>query len=276
MRQTIHLLVGCCLVTCLAAANAHAQYRQYKPAEQQAAVGEAYHAEFSFDFWNPTPELKIASESLGIIGDEIDAVQDLGFIKSRFREFKVALRPAKKHKFRFDYTPIKFTAETVRKRDIVYNGILYRANLPVNSELSWRQFAFAYEYDFVYQPRWFLGFVLGAKYTTVNVSLESPVDKEYNQVSAPIPAIGGVFRGYPMKNVAITVEYTYFNLPDNVDKEGRYDGRSADLNIQGTVNFTNNIGAQIGWRSMAVDYRVENDTGNFSLKGLYFGAVTRF
>lgn len=275
MRHTVRLLLGCCLATALAAGTAHAQYRQYKPAEQ-TAVGEAYHAEFSFDFWNPDPTLTIASESLGIIGNEIDAIGDLGFVKTRFREMKVALRPAKKHKFRFDYTPIKFTAETVLKRDIIYNGILYRANLPVNSELNWRQFSFAYEYDFVYQPRWYLGVILAAKYTTVHTALESPVDREYNDVSAPIPSIGGVFRGYIVKNVAVTAEYQYFNLPDNVDKQGRYDGKTIDFNLYGTINFTNNVGAQVGYRSMEVDYRLENDSGNFQLKGFYFGAVARF
>lgn len=265
----------CSAVLALSAVSAQAQYRQYRPAEQ-TAVGEAYHAEFSFDFWNPDPTLKIASEALGIIGDQIDAVNDLGFAQTRFREMKLALRPAKKHKFRFDFTPIDYTASTVLKRDIVYNGILYRANLPVNSELNWKQYGFAYEYDFVYQPRWFVGFVVGAKWTSVHTALESPVDREYNDVSAPIPSIGGVFRGYPVKNVAVTVEYQYFNLPDNVDKQRRYDGRSSDFNLYGTVNFTNNIGAQIGYRSMEVDYRVKNDTGSFALKGLYFGAVARF
>ena len=115
-----------------------------KPAEQ-LSVGEAYRVEFSFDFWNPSPTLQISSESLGIVGDTIDAVQDLGFVQSRFREMKVVLRPAKKHKFRFDFTPIKFSAETVLKRDIIFNGIEYHANLPVNSELKWKQYAGAYE-----------------------------------------------------------------------------------------------------------------------------------
>ncbi|MGE5361681.1 MAG: hypothetical protein ACM3NQ_21910 [Bacteroidales bacterium] len=275
MRQLFRVIVCCSALLAVSAATAHAQYRQYKP-DEQTSVGEAYHAEFSFDFWNPNPALTIASESLGIIGDEIDAVNDLGFTKSTFREMKVALRPAKKHKFRFEFTPITFSAETVLKRDIIYNGILYRASLPVNSELSWKQYGFSYEYDFVYQPRWYVGVVLGAKYTQVHTALESPVDREYNDVSAPIPAIGGVFRGYVLKNLAITAQYDYFNLPDNVDKKGRYDGKTNDLNIYGTFNFTNNIGANVGYRWMQVSYKVEHDNGDFSLKGFYAGAVARF
>jgi hypothetical protein len=271
----LRVLVCCVIATALSAADASAQYRQYQ-APEATTVGEAYHLEFSFDFWNPSPTLQIASEALGIIGDRIDAVTDLGFAQTRFREIKLAFRPAKKHKLRFDFTPIKFTAETVLKRDIVWNGILYRAQLPVNSELSWRQLQFAYEWDFLYHPRWFVGVVLAAKYATVDVSLRSPLDAEYNNISAPIPSIGGIGRFYLAKNFAITGEYNYFKLPTSVDPKNRYDGRSADFNLYGTFNVTNNFGAQVGYRTYEIDYRVKNDIGNFALKGLYFGAVARY
>ena len=55
------------------------------------------------------------------------------------------LRPAKKHKFRFEYTPIKYQAETVLQRDIVFNGIEFPIALPVESEITWRAYRFAYE-----------------------------------------------------------------------------------------------------------------------------------
>ncbi len=275
MRQIFRVTACFVAVLALFAASAHAQYRQYKPAEQ-TAVGEAYHAEFSFDFWNPDPTLTISANSLGIIGNQIDAVNDLGFVKSRFREMKVTLRPAKKHKFRFDYIPIDFSAETVLRRDIVYNGIIYRANLPVNSELKWHAYHFGYEYDFLYKDRWYAGVVLEAKYTAVDVSLRSPVDSEYNSMAAPIPAIGGVFRFYPAKYISVTGELNGFKLPTSWDKERRYDGKAVDFNIYATVNFTNNVGAQLGYRSMDVMFRVKSDEGDFTLKGLYFGGAVRF
>ena len=43
------------------------------------------------------------------------------------------LRPARKHKFRLAYTPIKYETESVLSRTIVFNGIEYRVGLPVNS-----------------------------------------------------------------------------------------------------------------------------------------------
>ena len=49
-----------------------------------------------------------------------------------------------------------------------------------------------------------------------------------------------------------------------------------DFDLYGTVNFTNNVGAQVGYRSFDVLYKIEQDEGNLQLKGLYFGGVVRF
>jgi hypothetical protein len=42
------------------------------------------------------------------------------------------------------------------------------------------------------------------------------------------------------------------------------------------VNFTDQVGAQAGYRSLTVFYRVEEDQGDLKMKGLYFGGVVRF
>jgi hypothetical protein len=49
--------------------------------------------------------------------------------------------------------------------------------------------------------------------------------------------------------------------------------------VYGTVNFTNNVGAQVGYRSIDFGYEVATSTGSsgaFTLKGLYFGIVARY
>jgi hypothetical protein len=275
MCKMFRLLACACLLTVAFSAAANAQYRRYIP-PSQGATGETYHIELSGDLWNPSPALQIQSESLGIVGTSIDAVNDLGFSTTRFKELRLVLRPGKKHKFRFDYIPITFSGDTTLRRDIVFNGQLYKVNYPVKSSLEWKAYHAGYEYDFLYRERWFLGFILDLKYTDVNVSLASPATSEYASVAAPIPAVGGILRIYPIKNVAVTGEVTGFKLPSNIDKQQRYDGKYVDFNIYGTVNLTNNFGAQVGYRSMDVMYRVKTDTGNFTLKGLYFGGVARF
>ena len=79
---------------------------------------------------------------------------------------------------------------------------------------------------------------------------------------------------YVVPNISITADITGFKLPDNLIKGDS--GHFLDVDIYGTVNFTRNIGAQIGYRALDVGYVVKTDTGSFTLKGLYFGAVARY
>ena len=100
---------------------------------------------------------------------------------------------------------------------------------------------FAYEWDFVYRDRGFVGLVLEAKYTDVQTSLTNAfVGEEFVSAKAPIPAIGVIGRGYVVPNVSITGEFTMFRLPE-VDEN--YKGTYYDFDLYGTVNFTDHFGA---------------------------------
>jgi hypothetical protein len=269
-------MVCVCAVAMLgAAAQASAQSAQpdAQPSSSRA-TGENYHVEISGSLWDPTPAIFISSESIqGILGSRIDFVEDLGIEKSWFTQRKVVLRPSRKNKFRFEYTPIKYQSETVLQRDIVFNGIQFRVALPIESEMTWRAYRFAYEWDFVYRDRGFVGLVLEAKYTDVKAQLTNVFDTEFVRARAPIPAIGVIGRGYVAPNISITSEFTFFKLPD-VDED--YGGSYFDFDIYGTVNFNDHVGAQGGYRSFDVFYKVEDDTGDLQIRGLYFGGVVRF
>ena len=237
------------------------------------ATGENYHVEVSGLLWDPTPAIVINSESIdGIVGTDIDFVNEFGIEKSWFKQLKVVLRPATKHKFRFEYTPIKYEASAILRRDLVFNGIEFPLQIPIEGDLTWRAYRFSYEYDFVYLDRGFVGLVLEAKYTDVGASLRNVLDFEFVRAHAPIPAIGLIGRGYVAPNISITGEFTFFKLPEIQGNSGRY----FDFDLYGTVNFTNNVGAQGGYRSFDVIYKAGNDNGDLQLKGLYFGGVARF
>ena len=60
-----------------------------------------------------------------------------------------------------------------------------------------------------------------------------------------------------------------------LDKRG-YKAHYADIDLYGTFNLHKNVGAQIGWRSLDVGYLIEDDYGNFDVRGLYFGVVARY
>ena len=270
-----------CLLAALAAASpAAAQYGASRLSNR--ATGENYHVEAGIFFWDPTPDIVIASEALGQVADKVDFVNDLGIEKSTFKQFKITLRPGTKHKFRFEFTPIRYNASQTVTRTFVFNGQRYTVGVPVASEVKWNAYRFAYEWDFVYRDRGFAGLVLETKYTdiqaTLNANFAGFADTEFTHAKAPIPAIGLIGRGYVAPNISITGEFTGFKLPQigSDTSNNKYSGKYFDFDLYGTVNFTDNFGVEGGYRSFDVDYLVKTDSGTLKLKGLYFGAKARF
>jgi hypothetical protein len=271
MRTTSVLLSLAATLTMGITAAAEAQYAPKSPDDR--SIGETYWIEFTADFWNAAPDIIISSESLGIPGTDIDFVTDLGLTSTKFRQFDLVLRPAKKHKFRLNMTPMKWETESVLERTIVFNGIAYQIGVPVQTTLQWNAWRFGYEYDFIYRQRGFVGVLLEAKYTEIQINLDSLVAQEYAKAAAPVPAIGGIGRIYVANNVALTFEVSGIGTPTKIgDNEARY----IEYDFYGTGNFNNHVGVRIGYRVLDVNYKIDLDEGDILLKGPYFGATVRF
>ena len=278
MRTRLFALTLCLVAGLGAAAPAEAQYGARR-AGNNRATGENYHVELGGTLWNPTPEIFISSESLGIGGDSVDFVNTLGLPKTKFKQLKLVLRPGTKHKFRIEYTPIKYNAQNTIPTSFIFNGQRYTVGLPVTSELLWKAYRFGYEFDFVYKDRGFVGLLLETKYTDITATLTATLlgvsQTEFTHARGPIPAIGIIARGYIVPNISITGEFSGF--PEvGTTGSSRYGGKYYDFDIYGTVNFNDHLGAQAGYRSLDVLYKVNKDSGTMKLKGIYFGGVARF
>jgi hypothetical protein len=251
---------------------AWAQLSIYKPS--RPSIGEQYHLEVAIGLWNPTPAITISSDHLSLVGSTIDAVADLGIAQVKFPEASFVLRFAKKHKIRAQYIPLKYSAEAVLTRTVRFQGVDYQVGVPVTSSLEWKAYRVGYEYDVVYRDGGFLGIVAELKYADVKASLASPVVSGAAVARAPVPALGAIARVYVARNFSLTAEATGFKLP-----ESWWPGRRAryvDLDAYASANFSDNVGAQAGYRSLDVMYRVSGDAGTMTLKGPYVRAVVRF
>ena len=273
MKMRLLVAAGCFMYMFLfMPVKAHAQFSA-KPFSDPA-TGENYHFEFAVELWNPPLDLKVASESLGQAGTTIDAVTDLGLAKKTLKEMRIVLRPAKKHKFHINYLPMTYTGESTIHREFVFNGQRFNVNLPITTQFEWKTWLIAYEYDFFYTDKGFVGFTLNSKFTKTLVNIKSPIVTEFASAQAPVPTIGGIARVYVVPNISITADINGIKIPDSVSE--KYKAHYADLDIYGTVNFNNNIGLRGGYRSFDVGYLVESDTGSFVLNGIYFGIVARY
>jgi len=272
-RSSARLVPALALIAVLVPAIAAAQFGAPERPATSTAVGEKYHIEVGGTFWNPDLFGVISSEQFGLIGTDIDFVTDLGYTKKRFRDFRIVLRPGTKHRFRAQYTPIVYTAQTTFNRNIVFNGITFPLALPVESSFGWKVWRFGYEYDFVYTPRGFVGVLLEVRHTNFSAELASPLASEFTTAKGPLPAIGLVGRAYPIREVALNFEVSGFKVPD-IDP--KYQANYFDWDIYGTVNLSEYVGVQVGWRKLSTFLNIEQDKGDIKFQGLWFGAALRY
>jgi hypothetical protein len=272
MIRTIAIGLSIMVMLFLIPGIAQAQFRATPFSDP--ATGERYHIEAAGEIWNPPLNLKVASEALGRAGDEIDATTDLGLAQKRLSELRIVLRPARKHKFRVQYLPMKYDGQSTLHREFVFNNQRFGLNLPLTTAFEWTTWLLAYEYDFLYRDNWFAGLTLNSKFTKVQVDIKSPLANEFVLAQAPIPTIGGIGRFYVVPNISITGELNGFKIPDSVSTE--YNAHYFDFDLYGTVNFNEYVGAQVGYRSIDVGYTFEQDKGAFVMRGLYFGGVVRY
>ena len=238
------------------------------------AIGENYHLEVTGGLWNPAPSISASSEQFGIIGTTIDFGDDLGMVQQRHHEFRLTLKPGRRHKLRLHWLPMRYRQSAVLERQIVFQGIEYNVGLPVDSSLTWNAWRFGYELDVMVRDRGFLGLILEAKYTDVRAELDSAIGFEYARARAPIPAVGAIGRVYVTRFTPITAEFTAFKMPDNLVQD--YSARLVDFDIYGTVNLTSLVGINIGYRSMDMNYLFDRDVGDFAVGGMYFSGAFRF
>ena len=75
------------------------------------ATGENYHVEFGGKLWDPTPNILIGViDQAGSSAARSTSSRTSASRSNWFTQLKVVLRPATKHKFRFEYTPIRYEA----------------------------------------------------------------------------------------------------------------------------------------------------------------------
>ena len=270
LPRAVAVAAGAIALVACSAQSARAQYG--RPTLSEPAMGEKYHVETIIDFWNPNLDATISSESLGIIGSDIDVKTDLGYVDKSIREFRFTLKPARKHKFRIAYTPIDYTGDVLLSREIIFNGIAFNVGLPIQTEFKWNTWRFGYEYDFVSNDKGFFGIILEGRYVDAQLSLNSPIDNEFAQAKGPVPAVGAIGRVYVHKHVSITGEVTGMKVPEIQD----YVGSFFDIDVYGTFNVNQYFGVQAGYRSLNAAYTAKNDTGDLQMNGLYFTGVVRF
>jgi len=256
-------------------AGASAQYRSQSM--NGAGIAEDYHIEAAYSWWNAEPDLIVNSESLGILGSDVDLISDLGIEKKKLGKFDLVLKPSKKHRFKFEHLPIKYQTDAFPvTREFIFNGQRFTIGLPVTTSVNFSNDTFGYEYDFLYFSRGFVGASINVMLSNIDVDLQSPIGNEFFQQAVPIPAFGFAGRGYVTPNLAIDAEIKFFRIPESLEQQLEGDGSYNDFDLHGTYNINKYVGAQLGWRKTTIFYQAAQDRGDLKFTGYYFGGVVRY
>jgi len=220
-------------------------------------------------FWKPAPDVILTS---GTLGTPVDFVNTFAVEKKRLRDYRLVLKPARKHKIRFSSTPIDYDGTATLAQTIRFRGQTYSIGIPTTAELKWTLMRIGYEWDPIASSRGFVGVFGDLKYNKMNAQLSAPlVVTQTFERNVAVPTIGGIARGYLSSNVSATAEFTGIKLDRN-----NFNAKFYDFDVYGTANFGRTFGLQLGYRSVTVDYDIDSDAGDLKLKGLYFGAAIRF
>ena len=208
----------------------------------------------------------------GLPATSIDFASDLGIAKEQFGELRIRLRPARKHRFRIDYVPIQLLGpeggrapaglprHRVRHRGTSHVG--RSPGRPGGSATSTTSCTAAADTS---------GSSSRRRYTDVEASLDAAgFGREFIRArgtdSGDRRACCGSIR---LRALAVTGEVSYFRLPSDLLEN--FTGEYVDYDISGTLNFTEQIGAQVGYRSLNLNVTSDEDVADLKLEGPYFG-----
>jgi hypothetical protein len=242
------------------------------PAVAQSDVmpAEKFHVEFGTEWWRPTPALSIRTDAFTSIGiSDFDFADEFGINPSWFSEFRAVVKPARKHKVRVSYVPVRYEQTSPLRTPISFDGTTFTGSATANIE--WNLWRFGYEWDFISRQRGFVGFLGDVKYNKVSASVRGRGAAEATEAKAPIPGLGIIARAYANPRVSISGEFTGFKVVG-----GDIEGSLFDFDISATANIFKSLGVQGGYRAVNADYTIDQDIGNLSLKGVYFGIISRF
>lgn len=251
------------LVASLAAAQTAAAQSDVLPAEK-------FHVEFGTAWWQPTPHISIQTDTLASVGlVDFDFADQFGIESSWFSEFRAVLKPARNHKVRVSYVPVRYEQTSPLQTALSFNGTTFSGS--ATASLKWSLWRFGYEWDFMSRDRGFVGMLADIKYNKVSASVRGRGAAEATDAKAPIPGLGVIGRAYVHPRVSISGEFTGFKIVG-----GSVEGSFYDFDISATANVFKSLGVQGGYRAVKADYTIDEDFGDLTLRGPYVGIISRF
>jgi hypothetical protein len=175
----------------------------------------------------------------GSDGTILSLKNDLKSPTSPFLRIRVGFLHNEKHHFSLLYAPLKLKATGSLISNIIYDGINYEANLPLEAVYKFNSYRFTYNRRVISTNTFKLGLGLSAKIRAAGSSLRNS-----NQFSENFN-VGFV----PLINIITTWQISKkFGFELFGDGLAASRGRAIDVALTATYNFTENLQGNLGYR----------------------------
>jgi len=157
---------------------------------------EQFRIEITGSYWrlNPTGNVQTSST-------EVDLRSDLGIRGQKGHGlFKVAVKPARKHRILFETVPYRLKGHNTITRTFEFGGRTYTGQDTIDSDARINYLFGGYQYDFVSRPQGHVGVQVGAGYFDATATVTSQrFGSSTEDGKAPTPLIGVEFRSFPIR-----------------------------------------------------------------------------
>ena len=203
-------------------------------------------------------QVRVDDSVTGISGTLLNLEQDLDLNDRKTQAtIDAHFRFAKRHAIEFEYVKLSREDESSVGFAIYYDGEVIGINEDVTTTFKTEVTRLAYRFSFLNNENMELSAALGLHITDLTVGLnrnDDPEDPDFNDVTAPLPTLGGAFKYHFSENWTFHIRGEWLDIEiDNVN--GKLTAGLADLTWYPFRNF----GASLGYHIWDLDVKIEKD-----------------
>ena len=236
-----------------------------------AAPASAFEAGVRGYYWMPGLSGDVTYSGEILTGTKLDLEDDLGMDSESYPMGEVFLG-AGKHHLSLTYYKADYSGSTTLKENITFGDETFTVGTDVDSSLEYTVMDFAYQYDLINLENFLAGGSLGlvgkVKYFDITAAIESDLDKEEVDITAPVPMVGA--------NLHIGLLADILELRVQATGLG-YDGNTV-IEFLGDISYTPFpfIDIHGGYRSFTIDLDIDDLEANLTTAGPYAALTISF
>lgn len=254
------------LAAILAAAPAHAQYREPVPDRARFRA--------SFQVWRPDVTGFIEVVEQDLVEDPVDVEDRLGLTEAETGWLgDVAITMGRRHRLLGSFAVVDHSATRTVRQTFEFGGQEFLLTDEIASTLEFREGHGFYNFLAVVRPEAELGILVGGGYLELTATVRGTVGQVTTRAMAPAPLVGGNLRVNPDGRFVVYGEVSGF--PEVSIEE--FTASLLDIRGHVEIYLIENLAGVVGYRYYNIDFK-DAQAVDLSLawQGLTFGGMVRF